>query len=35
VSVTASGTFDPLFNFPAVSKKFIISRTATLRVAND
>lgn len=35
VSVTASGTFSPLFNYPGISKSFTISRTSTMRVAQD
>ena len=35
VSVTASGTFSPLFNYPGISQTLAISRTATMRVAND
>jgi Flp pilus assembly protein TadG len=33
VSVTASGTFQSLFNYPGIPKLPIVSNTATLRVA--
>jgi Flp pilus assembly protein TadG len=33
VSVTASGTFNSLFNYPGIPKLPIVSNTATLRVA--
>ncbi len=33
VSVTASGTFNPLFNYPGIPKLPTVSNTATLRVA--
>jgi Flp pilus assembly protein TadG len=32
VSVTASGTFNSLFNYPGIPKSLTISNTATLRV---
>jgi Flp pilus assembly protein TadG len=32
-SVTASGTFSALFNYPGIPKSLAVSRTATLRVA--
>ena len=35
VSVTASGTFTPLFNYPGISNSITISRTSTMRVAQD
>ena len=35
VSVTASGTFTPLFNYPGISNSISISRTSTMRVAQD
>jgi Flp pilus assembly protein TadG len=33
VSVTASGTFNSLFNYPGIPKTLTVSNTATLRVA--
>ena len=33
VSVTASGTFSSLFNFPGIPKSISVSRTSTMRVA--
>jgi Flp pilus assembly protein TadG len=33
VSVTASGTFNSLFNYPGIPKSLTVSNTATLRVA--
>lgn len=33
VSVTCSGTFNALFNYPGIPKSIDVSRTATLRVA--
>jgi Flp pilus assembly protein TadG len=33
VSVTASGTINPLFNYPGIPKSLTVSNTATLRVA--
>jgi Flp pilus assembly protein TadG len=33
VSVTASGTVNPLFNYPGIPKSLTVSNTATLRVA--
>ena len=33
VSVTAFGTFQPLFNYPGIPNPFTVSNTATLRVA--
>jgi Flp pilus assembly protein TadG len=33
VSVTASGTFNSLFNYPGIPSPIIVSNTATLRVA--
>jgi Flp pilus assembly protein TadG len=33
VSVTASGTFNSLFNYPGIPSPLIVSNTATLRVA--
>jgi Flp pilus assembly protein TadG len=33
VSVTASGTFNSLFNYPGIPKSITISNTATVRVA--
>jgi Flp pilus assembly protein TadG len=33
VSVTASGTFNSLFNYPGIPSQLIVSNTATLRVA--
>jgi Flp pilus assembly protein TadG len=35
VSVTASGTYSALFNWPGIPKSLTISRTATLRVAEE
>jgi Flp pilus assembly protein TadG len=35
VSVTASGTFNSLFNFPRIPKNIAISRTSTMRVAQE
>jgi Flp pilus assembly protein TadG len=35
VSVTASGTFNPLFNYPGISKSITVSRTSTIRVAQN
>lgn len=35
VSVTASGTFNSLFNYPGIPSSLTVSRTATMRVAND
>ena len=35
VSVTASGTFTPLFTYPGISKSITISRTSIMRVAQD
>jgi Flp pilus assembly protein TadG len=35
VSVTASGTFSPLFSYPGISNSITISRTAKMRVAQD
>lgn len=35
VSVTASGTFTPLFNYPGISNSITISRTSTMRVAQS
>jgi Flp pilus assembly protein TadG len=35
VSVTASGMFTPLFNYPGVSNSITISRTSTIRVAQS
>jgi Flp pilus assembly protein TadG len=34
VSVTASGTFNTLLNYPGIPSSITLSRTATLRVAN-
>ncbi|HEV2616974.1 MAG TPA: TadE/TadG family type IV pilus assembly protein [Candidatus Acidoferrales bacterium] len=34
VSVTASGTFSSLFNYPGIPASMTISRTSTMRVAN-
>jgi hypothetical protein len=31
--VTASGTFNSLFNYPGIPSPIIVSNTATLRVA--
>ncbi len=33
VSVTASGTFNSIFNYPGIPKSISLSKTATLRVA--
>jgi Flp pilus assembly protein TadG len=33
VSVTASGTFNSIFNYPGIPKSITLSKTATLRVA--
>jgi Flp pilus assembly protein TadG len=33
VSVTASGTFTPIFNYPGIPNQLMVSNTATLRVA--
>jgi len=33
VSVTASGTFQPMFNYPGIPNPLAVSNTATLRVA--
>ena len=35
VSVTASGTFNSLFKYPAIPSSLSISRTATMRVAQN
>jgi len=35
VSVTASGTFNSLFNFPGIPTPLSVSRTSTIRVAQD
>lgn len=35
VSVTASGTFNSLFNYPGIPSSLTVSRTATMRVANQ
>lgn len=35
VSVTASGTFNSLFNYPGIPSSLAVSRTATIRVANQ
>ncbi len=35
VSVTASGTYSALFDWPGIPKSIAISRTATLRVAEE
>jgi Flp pilus assembly protein TadG len=35
ISVTASGTFSPLFNYPGISKSFTISRKSIMRVAQN
>ena len=35
VSVTASGTFNSLFNYPGIPQSITISRTATMRVAQQ
>lgn len=32
LTVTASGTFDPLFNYPGISKSITISRSSAMRV---
>jgi Flp pilus assembly protein TadG len=34
VSVTASGKFNALFNFPGIPKSLTVTRTATMRVAD-
>ncbi|MGC1990567.1 MAG: TadE/TadG family type IV pilus assembly protein [Candidatus Acidiferrales bacterium] len=35
VSVTASGTFNSLFSYPGIPKSITVSRTSTIRVAQD
>jgi Flp pilus assembly protein TadG len=35
VSVTASGTFNSLFNFPGIPTSMSVSRTSTIRVAQN
>jgi Flp pilus assembly protein TadG len=35
VSVTASGTFNALFNFPGIPTSLSVSRTSTMRVAQN
>jgi len=35
VSVTASGTFSSIFNYPGIPKSVAVSRTSTMRVANE
>jgi len=35
VSVTASGTFNSIFNYPGIPKSIAVSRTSTMRVANQ
>jgi Flp pilus assembly protein TadG len=35
VSVVASGTFSPLFNYPGISNSMTISRKCTMRVVQD
>ncbi|HKF52522.1 MAG TPA: TadE/TadG family type IV pilus assembly protein [Candidatus Acidoferrales bacterium] len=35
VSVTASGTFNSLFNYPGIPASLAVSQTATVRVPND
>jgi Flp pilus assembly protein TadG len=35
VSVTASGTFTPLFKYPGISKQISLSSTCQMRVAQD
>jgi Flp pilus assembly protein TadG len=35
VSVTASGTFNSLFSFPGIPKSITVSRTSTMRVAQN
>lgn len=35
VSVTTSGTFNSLFNYPGIPGSLVISRTATMRVAQN
>jgi Flp pilus assembly protein TadG len=35
VSVTASGTFNALFNFPGIPKTITVSRTSAIRVVQD
>jgi Flp pilus assembly protein TadG len=34
LTVTATGTFNPLFSYPGVSGSITLSRTSTMRVAN-
>jgi Flp pilus assembly protein TadG len=34
LTVTATGTFNPLFSYPGVSASITLSRTSTMRVAN-
>jgi len=35
VSVTASGTFNSLFNYPGIPSSLAVSQTATMRVSNQ
>jgi Flp pilus assembly protein TadG len=35
VSVTASGTFNSIFNYPGIPKSIAVSRTSTMRVAQQ